>query len=940
MADLLHYSLVPVEIDRGLDQAVRTQHGSRLAQKLQDFLNEFLSLEQSKKGKEKKVFDRKKQSGVRFEVTIDCDHGEDCLLISPGLGYTLNPAVIAATFYDSLHFNMRSGDGCPLDSWQCKVAWEPLNGCPMSQNTKCEKLELPLQDAELVDELRMLEVRQQHILSPENGFHTVARGPYHRILNLLSGRVMTYGGQMIQRWVKKCASCKSAFYMCSNHNRKLKQWINACPCYSDVWVDLLKQESMTYRCKAMGSKSSDLLRTLDKLVTIIDNRKQSEEIPPFLPAWTGRDQLSSSEASDVLLTAYEQQTKTEGICVVTTGPMGCGKSTAWIRFLQKLVMERLKKDESLRVMVVVPKISLSTAVAKLLDDNLLSLFMSLHKYNTPYYKPIVLGGIEDHVERDVYVTVVNSLQKVYNHDDVWRGKSMDIVILDEMESIFDNLCSNLMDREKAAETCDLMMEFVSRSKMTLCLDATMTCVTPQLLTRKLKSMMELRLCPRRREQQTLVLCNGSSPVFPIKEGETDSDDFFNIICAVAASPSSKIAVCFGCKKTAYSMRALLRENTDRSVLLVSGDEPDEMGDVCEQFARCSQYDITILTPAVSVGMSEATCTFTHVFAYVEISPHIMPLREYIQMLARMRHVRYPYTYVAFTRPRKGSPSDIPHIPRIPYHKDLKKVYEGKKELEEQWQSSVSQMTRDFITMWKSTYTSCQQGTKVEQEPLVQQYEKKMIEPVIVEPESIKRPTQDERNRCRVMLKAIQKEGSITEDDVDLLHTGGCLSEERASYFKPLIDTKYDLVPEKKCVVEEKRDHKEDYPEDQWTWMPADRSPLDPESESDGLNGDYPVSWRPLSPEADPNGLDEDKKAEDRYFFRPLSKKTRKKRKQTVQKEREPVKCDTCGFTLVCDRCPRPVPAQLQPPSNPSDPGERDPGGGEQDPPGIVHLLYM
>ena len=161
----------------------------------------------------------------------------------------------------------------------------------------------------------------------------------------------------------------------------------------------------------------------------------------------------------------------------------------------------------------------------------------------------------------LYLTVANSIHKLHVYH-------VAILILDEMETTMGNLVSNLMDSAEALVAFDTLHTLTCGSTMTLCMDATMARETHKVLTRLLDSTIKVRLCPRRTEQQTLAVCTVSSPIFPKDTENTDPEDFFNILCAVAASPSNKTVVCVGSLQTAYSVRALLRHNTNRWVTLV------------------------------------------------------------------------------------------------------------------------------------------------------------------------------------------------------------------------------------------------------------------------------------------------------------------------------------------------------------------------------------
>jgi hypothetical protein len=703
-----------------------------------------------------------------------------CMAIFPSLPKSVNKVALIATFVDKLHSGM--GEECPLDNLQCSVDWALLKSLKNSGGRPGGRL----RETEEVKKSRFRSRRQQQILTSAECFKSVVGGPDHRIENVETGTMITYGGHLVRHWKETCARCPNEFGWCSRHEQMLKEWVDACDCYRDVWVDLFLQESEKIHCKAAGANTCTLVKTLDKLCTVIDNREGAADmtrLSDFLPAWAEGELLTSTAAVNVLHKTYKDARKTDiGVGVVMGGSMGCGKSWAWKTFLRKEAIDSnlLEKDRRLSAIIVVPRISLCAAVARELRDLLEGLSMEVVIYNEDDDSLSLTGT--SYGERVVYVTVVNSIAKLCL-------SCVDIVIVDEIESIVGNLCGSLMDRENADTAFAVLEHIASRSLLTLCMDATMAKITPSLLIRQRNSTRTLRLCPRREEQQTLVLCKVKSPIFLIDENERDSDDFFNILCSVADSPHSKIAVCVGSIRTANAVRVLLRYNTDRSVLLVSGKET---GEVCEQFAQCPRYDVTIFTPVVSVGMSESTGKFTHVFAYVEISPHTMELPQYIQMLARVRHVEFPNTYVGFSRPFAY------HVQSAPYsfNPRLANVQMGKAMLSENWKRSGSKVTGDFIRMWRTNYFACQSGTTIE--PCVVPYCYSSLQPhVRKHPGLISRPTRRDRARCRSKLMRTFKKGStcMTKSDVNLIHYGACLSLASARSIEHAICDTYNLVHE-------------------------------------------------------------------------------------------------------------------------------------------------
>ena len=555
------------------------------------------------------------------------------------------------------------------------------------------------------------------------------------------------------------------------------------------------QESISLSCLAAGSNSSDILKNADQLITIIDNRQHTvdrNKLSLYLPAWTPGQLLPSAMAVDVLLTKYQGNKDTkETLAVVIGGPLGAGKSWVWKTFLKHLALARkwhfVGPDESLLVLVVVPRISLCAAIASDLRTLLDGMAVEVVVYNERDGTQSITGSC--HGDRVVYVTVVNSIMKL-------GLPYVDIIILDEIETIAGNLCGSLMTRDDGQEAFNALHYLISRAQLTMCMEGTMARATLSLFINDIDSALVLRLAPRRTEQQTLVLCQVQTPIFRTVGGKPNSDDFFSILCAVAASPPNKVAVCVGSLKTAYALRMLLRYNTDRSVLLVS--EEGEC-DACEQFAKCSQYDVTILTPVVSVGISEATCTFTHVFIYVQVSPHTMGLPHYIQMMARMRHVQYPHSYVAFSRPYGYQ---IP-TPPLPLNRKLARVQVGREWLSNQWKASASTLTRDFIRMWAPNYTSCLPGTTSEEDPCVVTYNYSLIvNQASVSPESVRRPTARERDCCRAKLRHILKKQSTCIKsicDVDMVHRGACINIDQARCLMPQIKDRFSFVQETHCL---------------------------------------------------------------------------------------------------------------------------------------------
>ena len=759
-------SYIPVECQT--DSVIFIEQTKYIVMRLEQYLNAALLL-----------FGGNTSINVEF-VTGDSMH---YLAIFPRLPPSINLAELMATFFDVLHAGMT--DECPLHMWQGSVNWERLAN--MKRMTRDRNMDCFEESDQLIT-LRKHARRQQYILTSNECFHTLAKGSSHRIPNLLTRNVITYGSQMARYWQQTCANCgKNRAELCSQHREMMKEWVNACPCYGDVWANLCMQESRMNNLEPVKVTISTILKTLDMLCMVIDMRNKPADMnltSDFLPVWTEGTKMSSFDAVNTLCQKFEHAKQTNGrVGVRMGGPMGSGKSWTWQQFLVQVV--RADRYRPLSVLIVLPRISLSAAVSIDLRDLeylLIPCHMELTVYNED--KPPITGTRNG--DRNVYVTVVNSINKLsfLNH--------VDILILDEIETIIDNLIRFMIDA--ANTTFTRLVDIASESSMTMCMDATMSRMTPSLLLRNKKTMLTLHLQPRRVDQQTLIVCTVKAPLFPVHEQGADADDFFNIICAVAASPSNKIVICMGSVTRAYSMRALLRYNTDRSILVISGKEG---GDACEQFTQCPRYDVTILTPKVAVGISESTCTFTHVFAYIEVSPNTMGMREYIQMLARVRHVRNPNTYVAFARPFTYKKRDK-YPPPYNMHGKLAELQAGKKKQTIQWQHSGSKVTRDFITMWKAMYSSIQPETKMEQEPCAVPYHYSLIEShVNMHPGLIKRPTKKDRAQVRAKLMRVHKKDSnfLEMQDANRIHSGGCFSREKANLFMPRMKHIYNIVKE-------------------------------------------------------------------------------------------------------------------------------------------------
>ena len=746
--------------------------------------------------------DTKKINNQGF--TVDVKPGEGRLhhyiVLQPQLHRSINHLELIATFCDVIHLHCEKEDTCPFLGSGLEVEW----GILTKKNTETfGRMGHGIigRETKFMYKARMRLARKQHVLASMDDMLVAVAGPPQRIMNCGRGGMLAFGGQMVRYWQRTCNYCtKGSSRLCPQHRHKMAQMVNACDCYSNVWTQLYMQESRSLQPMATGSKIRDILRSLDLLCTTIDHRQhivENNKLSAYLPVWTAGRLVPSAMAVDVLFTKYkESKDRAKGLNVVIGGPLGAGKSWVWKTLLLNLARERARLpaggSDTMVVVVVVPRISLCAAIASDLRELLYGEAMEVVVYNETAGTQSFTGS--RYGKRVVYVTVVNSIEKL-------GFLCVDIIIVDEIETVTGNLCGPLMNRVETNKAFDALHEMISDASLTMCMEGTMSRATPPLFIKNISSALILRLAPRRSERQTLVLCTAQTNIFPTDEDKPDPDDFFTILCAVAASPASKVAVCVGSIRTAHSLRMLLRYNTDRSVLLVS-EEGD--GDACEQFTKCSQYDVTILTPVVSVGISEATCTFTHVFTYVQISPHTMGLPHYIQMMARMRLVKYPHSYVAFSRPY-GYPIDSSHLP---INLKLAMVQWGRELLSAQWMASGSTMTRDFIRMWAPNYTSCLPGTTSEQEPCVIPYSYSLIEnQVSVAPTSVRRPSIRERTRCRAKLRKILKTHSTciaSVRDVDIIHRGACIHIDHASCLMRELKDSFSFVQETRCLHGQRR----------------------------------------------------------------------------------------------------------------------------------------
>lgn len=753
-----------------------------LARAFQMFMNLFF-VENSKRSHE--IF--------RVEIKPSTSRLLHYIVLAPQLPQLLNHLELVATFVDVLHITHHT---CPFHNNGVKVDWELLTKSHIEKIGHGRPCNI-LKETKARYQARMRLARKQHILTSLDTLHVVVAGANHRIMNLGRGSMRLFGGQMVRYWQRGCSNCtESGFGLCHQHQEKMDLLVNACECYRNVWSNLYMQESTSFSCKAAGIKTRDILKTLDLVTTIIDNRQHfvvGKRVPAYyLPAWTPGTLLTSDTAVDVLFKKYQENKKThKKSAIVIGGPLGAGKSWVWKTFVRNLALENrghlFSTKGSLLVVVVVPRISLCAAIANDMRTSLQGMKVEVVIYNENDGTHSLTGlrcG-----QRVVYVTVVNSIMKMCL-------LHVDIIILDEIETISGNLCGSLMNGEESQMALRTLHSMISDAMLTICMEGTMARATPPLFIKKIKSAIFLRLSPRRIEQQILVLCKLQSPMFPTDLDKPDSEDFFSILCAVAASPHSKVAICVGSLRTAHSLRVLLRYNTDRSVLLVSDDGE---GDVCEQFTKCKHYDVTILTPVVSVGISEATCTFTHVFVYVQVSPHTMGLPHYIQMMARMRHVKYPHTFVAFSRPYsyKDSTSTLPIDLR------LATLQVGREWLASQWKASASKLTKDFIKMWAPNYTSCLPGSELECDPCVVQYNYGLIEKhVSMSPGSVVRPTAKERGRCRAKLRVVLAAESTcitTVQDIDWIHRGACVDPEQGLCLMHGLKDSFTFVRETHCL---------------------------------------------------------------------------------------------------------------------------------------------
>lgn len=667
-----------------------------------------------------------------------------------------------ATFCDNLHMKT----GCPFNNVHIDWVQLPNNNCTCGTRVRA---------TDQLTNLQKISARDQFVLSSADSLHNVIRGPKYRISNLVSGTVLKFGGQLISYWKNMCNEECSDQKLCDKHENLLHHWMDTtCPCYRHIWTRLFMQESQ----KTLSTDARALVTTLDNACTVIDNSELIENYTTcsdYLPAVREGKLVTSDTAIRVMLEKFEDaRKKKKRAAIIMNGPMGSGKSYAWRNFIYAQVVYDFQNhsDESFTVLVVLPRISLCKDVAKTLGK-LLNGTIDVTAYDDEQY---VYG------DRVIHVTVVNSLVKV-------GVIYADVVIIDELETVISNLWGSLMDRGEGDEVFGLLTRLMDRSLLTICMDGTMSRRVISLPTDRDRNRekIKLRLRPRRTQRQTLVLCKAMSPIFLRAQENPHQDDFFNILCTVAARPSNRIAVCLGSLKTAYNIRAVLRYNTHKAILVVSDKEE---GQLHEQFAKCSQYDVVIFTPSVAVGLSESESIYTHVFAYVELAPHTMTLEHYIQMLARVRRVQRPETYVAFARPYSYGVM----MPDISLYGELCRIQMGKLSLSRIWQQSAAHATRDFIKMWKQSYYAWSSEMNEELSPCVVEYTRSELQ---FDTDKIIRPEKLDRAKARSFLRSrkVSQKLHMTKEEIDLLCKGGCFSAERAREISEAVFDMYIHVKE-------------------------------------------------------------------------------------------------------------------------------------------------